>query len=165
MGPFNKVMETTSPFVGDEKYRQHDVGYGKLSNPYFNFNKYDQQLLNAPVEGAADYVGKGVFAAKQFLDVFNTPSLYKGGYAAPKKNVDSYTGYDASKVPFRESVTPKFKSGKTTTKIPFDYGRRYFPSSDVAPRRPYGPKIGGGARVGSGGGRKHDYIVKYDFSE
>lgn len=70
MGPFNRV----SPIKlsdADEVYRQHDIGYGRERaagrNPYLTWNKYDSDLLNAPVYGPVDYVAKAAFGIKSAL--------------------------------------------------------------------------------------------------
>jgi len=88
MGPFNRV--TDKPIsAADDVYRKHDISYGKYMSPYTNFNKADQALLDAPSTGWADYVAKGVFAAKKALDIYNVPTLYKGGLKSPMKSVSS----------------------------------------------------------------------------
>lgn len=103
MGPFNAVSpQSLDQYPGDEVYRQHDLGYGRMSNPYLNYNVEDEKLLRSGQREWPDTVAKGVFFGKKVLDVFNTPSLYKGGYSAPKKDVYSKTSYDSSKVPWRE---------------------------------------------------------------
>lgn len=70
MGPFNRVTNYKISDA-DEIYRKHDIGYGKElqagRSPYFRWNKYDQQLMDAPSTGWPDYVAKGVFGAKRFF--------------------------------------------------------------------------------------------------
>lgn len=103
MGPFNYVApEPLTQYPADEPYRQHDIAYGKLSNPYFNYNSADEKLLRSRGNEWPDLIGKGVFYGKKILDVFNVPELYKGGYSSPKKEVFGTRRYDAGKVPWRE---------------------------------------------------------------
>lgn len=103
MGPFNYVApEPLIQYPADEPYRQHDIGYGKLLNPYFNYNSADEKLLRSRGNEWPDLIGKGVFYGKKILDVFNVPELYKGGYSSPKKEVFGTRRYDAGKVPWRE---------------------------------------------------------------
>ena len=79
MGPFNRVTDYKISDA-DEVYRQHDLGYGRLSargvNPYTTFNKYDQQLLDAPASGWSDYVAKAAFGLKKFF-TYGLPDLKK----------------------------------------------------------------------------------------
>lgn len=173
MGPGNRVMDTKSSYYGDEKYRQHDLGYSDMTNPYFNYNESDEKLLRSPTEGLVDVVGKGVFAAKKALDVFNVPSLYQGGFAAKKKDVNAKSYYDADLVPWHE--TSRWKPAFIGS-IPYgsSYGRKKdfgwydrsgrFSNSETAQYvdvdEASAPAVG--ARGSSG--RKHDYIVKYDYS-
>lgn len=114
MGPFNSVApEPLSQYPGDEVYRQHDLSYGRMSNPYFNYNAADEALLRSGQNEWPDVLAKGVFFGKKALDLYNVPQLYKGGTFSPMKAVDSvlprpmrsYSGtgtYDAAAVPFRE---------------------------------------------------------------
>jgi len=70
MGPFNRVTDYKISDA-DEIYRRHDIGYGKEikagRSPYTRWNKYDQELMDAPSLGWPDYVAKGVFGAKRFF--------------------------------------------------------------------------------------------------
>jgi hypothetical protein len=88
MGPFNRVSDK-SISAADEVYRRHDKAYASYLSPYTNFNKADQALLDAPSTGWADYVAKGVFGAKKALDLYNVPTLYRGGLKSPLKSVSS----------------------------------------------------------------------------
>lgn len=70
MGPFNYV----TPYKlsdADEVYRQHDIGYATERaagrSPYTKWNKYDQQLLDAPAYGWPDYIAKGFFGLKKLI--------------------------------------------------------------------------------------------------
>jgi len=70
MGPFNRVMDYKISDA-DEVYRRHDIGYGKElaagRSPYTRWNKYDQELMDAPSTGWPDYVAKAAFGAKRFF--------------------------------------------------------------------------------------------------
>lgn len=70
MGPFNRVTDYKISDA-DEVYRQHDIGYGKElaagRSPYTRWNKYDQQLMDAPSTGWPDYLAKAIFGAKRFF--------------------------------------------------------------------------------------------------
>lgn len=90
MGPFNRVNDYKLSDA-DEVYRQHDIGYGRLAargyNPYVRWNRYDDDLMNAPSTGWPDYVAKGVFALKKFgtygLPYVQTPQ-FKPVYSQPE---------------------------------------------------------------------------------
>lgn len=70
MGPFNRVTDYKISDA-DEIYRRHDIGYGKElaagRSPYTRWNKYDQELMDAPSTGWPDYVAKAIFGAKRFF--------------------------------------------------------------------------------------------------
>lgn len=161
MGPLNTLSPVPlSQYPGDEPYRLHDIGYGKLSNPYFNFNKYDEQLLRSKGNEWPDYLAKGVFYGKKVLDVFNTPSLYKGGYMSPLKEVNAKSNppiYDAKKVPFREFTN--YPSDKGNWRVDEDPNKKRWsrkPKAYVVPSAGSGDlypgKVPPGHRPGLGPG-------------
>lgn len=150
MGPGNWVSKTKSPHKGDEKYRQHDIGYGQISNAYSNFNEFDEKLLRSATEDPVDDVAKAVFLAKKVLDVFNVPSLFEGGLPAKKKEVNAKTYYNSEDVPFRW----------------FEQPVTYATTPSFANKRPpgYRPSSSSSRARGSGARRKHDFVSKYVYS-
>lgn len=90
MGPFNRVTDYKISDA-DEVYRRHDIGYGKElaagRSPYTRWNKYDQELMDAPSTGWPDYVAKGIFGAKRFF-TYGLPyaknTTLKPTYGRPK---------------------------------------------------------------------------------
>lgn len=70
MGPFNRVTDSKISDA-DEVYRKHDKGYAseiaRGRNPYTQWNKYDQALMDAPSTGWPDYVAKAAFGVKKFF--------------------------------------------------------------------------------------------------
>lgn len=74
MGPFNRVAPQKISDA-DEPYRQHDIGYSKITNPYLNYNRYDEDLLRSAGNSPADILAKAIFLGKKFVDIYQTPSL------------------------------------------------------------------------------------------
>lgn len=185
MGPGNWVSPDKSPFYGDEKYRQHDLGYSDITNSYFNYNEADAALRDAPYEGPADIAGKGVFVAKDLLDNYRVPSLYVGGYGAKKKDVNYKYYYDSDKVPFRDTqpwlpeVHDTSYWGSALTKpapkaTSSGARKKDFGWYDRTGRSPYSERsqfvdnvdqsVSSRAPSGGRSGRKHDYKVRYEYS-
>ena len=138
MGPFNYVApEALTQYPADEVYRQHDLGYGKLSNPYFNYNAADEQLLRSSGNEWPDLLAKGVFYGKKVLDVFNVPQLYKGGYSSPKKEVYGTRRYDSRDVPWREfSRSPGTEPGIASPDVDRLPRWKPYPTSPDVDRKP-----------------------------
>lgn len=100
MGPFNRVTDYKISDA-DEVYRQHDIGYGKEEragrSPYTRWNKYDQDLMDAPSTGWPDYVAKGVFGAKRFFTYgmpYTKNTRLRDVYGTTSKDAWEPTSYD-----------------------------------------------------------------------
>lgn len=101
MGPFNRVTNYKISDA-DEVYRRHDIGYGKElakgRSPYTRWNKYDQELMDAPARGWPDYVAKAAFGAKRFFtygfpEVKGTTFKQVSGKSYPKTTAKRYPTY------------------------------------------------------------------------
>lgn len=147
MGPLNKVTKSKLSDA-DEPYRQHDIGYSKIKNPYFNFNEADQKLINdlearkdSPDYNMWDSLAKAFFTGKKYMDWFSVPSVKNN-----KKNVNSYivenprdssqtveVKTDLSFPKFRDSIQRWYES---SINFPSDYR----PSMGTGRNHPTGPR-------------------------
>lgn len=124
MGPFNRVTDYKISDA-DEVYRRHDIGYGKElaagRSPYTRWNKYDQELMDAPSTGWPDYIAKAVFGAKRFVtfgiphtehtrlkDVYGTrlPSQSRTSWQPTSYNDFTNTEYNAPVIYEGKGVDP-----------------------------------------------------------
>jgi len=110
MGPFNRVTDYKISDA-DEVYRRHDIGYGKElaagRSPYTRWNKYDEDLMNSPSTGWADYVAKAAFGAKRFFTYglpYTKNTSIKPVYSKPPKwepkSIDDFYMNPISDAPF-----------------------------------------------------------------